>query len=257
MAAFSASVLVTKYGPPKIPCLLTNSTSVQQLSSIRPDGPGVAPRNAAERLEVYTTRLTVLASMQACRMACRPVVTRLIFTSSGSDSWKSSGWATWKSPIHPSIAGLKVSGLSRSALKICSLSEAPATIDKVHIPIKTAREDLTEPGKSGHTKGPCIQLGTTLTTSNPCFSPKSRAALSVSVFETQYELPYPPELLTKSTSLQKPSSTKLPEPISRAATTVDALDVYTTRLTVLESRDACNMPSVALTDSSVMDCSVC
>ncbi|GER35186.1 aspartate--tRNA ligase [Striga asiatica] len=128
MAAFSASVLATKYGPPKGLCLLTNSTSVHELSSIRPDGPVLAPKYAAAMLEVYTTRLMVLASAQACRMPCRPVVTRLTFTSSGSVSSKSRGWATWKSPMHPSMAGLNVSGLSRSALKICSLSDAPGRL---------------------------------------------------------------------------------------------------------------------------------
>jgi len=44
-----------------------------------------------------------------------------ITISSGSFSSKSTGVAVWNTPMHPSIAALKLSGLLRSALKIFSL----------------------------------------------------------------------------------------------------------------------------------------
>jgi hypothetical protein len=44
--------------------------------------------------------------------------------SSGSFSSKSTGVAVWNTPMHPSIAALKLSGLQRSALKIFSFCVA-------------------------------------------------------------------------------------------------------------------------------------
>jgi len=52
----------------------------------------------------------------------------LVTISSGSLSLRSSGVATWKTPVHPSMGALKLSGSLRSALKIWSFSDAPGRL---------------------------------------------------------------------------------------------------------------------------------
>lgn len=102
------------------------STSAKRFSSQTPE----ADTKAADMLEVKTTRLTVLESTQAWRIPCSPATALRVLTSSVSWSWRSMGWAVWKTPMQPSMAAAKLAGLSRSALKICSLSDAPGRFVK-------------------------------------------------------------------------------------------------------------------------------
>ncbi|KAM1135404.1 hypothetical protein ACFX2J_044241 [Malus domestica] len=82
----------------------------------------------AAALEVYTTRFIVFAFKHAFGMPRAPSIDLLVTTSSGYLSWKSTGVATWNTPMHPSTTALKLSGLQRSALKILSLSVAPGRL---------------------------------------------------------------------------------------------------------------------------------
>ena len=54
-----------------------------------------------------------------------PSMDLFVTISSGSLFSKSTGVATWKTPLQPSMATLKLSGLLRSAFRICSFWDAP------------------------------------------------------------------------------------------------------------------------------------
>lgn len=80
-----------------------------------------------DALEVYTTLFTVLEFRQAFNIPRVPC-TDFLVTISSSSSLVGLGWATWKTPMHPSIAASKLSGWSRSALKMWSFSDAPGRL---------------------------------------------------------------------------------------------------------------------------------
>ena len=61
-------------------------------------------------------------------MPSAPLIALLVTTSTGSLFWKSTGVATWSTPLHPSMAASKLSGSLRSALKILSFSAAPGRL---------------------------------------------------------------------------------------------------------------------------------
>nr|GMC90819.1 hypothetical protein Iba_chr04fCG11760 [Ipomoea batatas] len=107
---------------------LIYSTSLQQLSSTT-SAPSPL-KTMADSLEVYTTLFTVPAFTHSSNIRTAPLTASLYFASSSSSGSSRSGigCATWNTPTHPSIAGEKLSGLSRSATKIRSLSGAPSRL---------------------------------------------------------------------------------------------------------------------------------
>lgn len=125
-AFFSAIVFAVRYGPSPFTATTLCSISVQLLS-FRSSVPPEPPTSAAT-LEVCITRFTVFDFRLALKMPRVASIVCLFMTDwSGSPSM---GVAKWNTPMHPSMASVKLSGWLRSAVKIWRFSFALGRLSK-------------------------------------------------------------------------------------------------------------------------------